>query len=141
MIKLKSFSLKNRITSFFFGISIITIIVFTDLISQYFESGLEDSARLRVLTESEAFAVAYKQNPDLELPSTFATKFSLDTVPVLEIRGQNVLENVELSEGEFSIIFTEDILADGKEYDPILVLYRQTMFNGKALYTLTSINI
>lgn len=140
MIKLKSFSLKNRITSFFFGISIITIVVFTDLISQYFESGLEDSARLQVLTESEAFSVAYKQNPNLELPSTFATKFSLDALPVMEIRGQNVLKNIEIVDGEFSIIFTEDILVDGKEYDPMLVLYRQKMFDGKALYTLTSIN-
>ncbi|NOH61884.1 HAMP domain-containing sensor histidine kinase [Vibrio sp. RE88] len=129
-------SLRNRLTSFFFGIAVITIIVFAELLMSYFQSGLEDSARLRVMTESEAFAIAYKKDQTIDLPSTYVTSFSLDTLPVVDIRGTNILDNVEMSDGEFLIIEASEFLTDGQEYDPILVIYRLRLFDGRPLYTI-----
>lgn len=132
----KTLSLRNRLTSFFFGIALITILVFANLLIDYLESGMEDSAKLHLMTESKSFSRAYKKNPNIELPSTFGTSFSLDQLPAIHLRGNNILEGIEMPHGTFQIIFAEDELPDGLEEDPIIIIYRSKLFDGRTLYSM-----
>lgn len=133
---LKTLSLRNKLSSFFFGVAVVTIFVFAHLLMEYFEFGLEDSAKLRLLTESEAFALAYKKDPSISLPSTYVTSFAYDELPKIMIRGQNLLEHVRLEDGDFDVVMPEDVLIDDTEYDPILILHRLRLFDGRVLYTI-----
>lgn len=133
---LKSLPLKNRLTSFFFGIALLTVVVFTQFLFQRFEAGLEESAKFRLLSEFNAFSRAYEKDPSTPLPSSYVISFSLDNLPVIEARGINMLEGVSLKNGEFRLIFGDDIFEEAPESDSIIVIYRQTLHDARVLYAL-----
>ncbi|WED23025.1 HAMP domain-containing histidine kinase [Vibrio sp. JC009] len=135
MWKLNSLSLKNRFSTLFFVIAIITTIVFLVLLIEHFKFGLNDSAKLRVITESNALASVYEQNPDIVLPSTYATNFYIDDLPVLIIQGINVFGDVSLSDGDFTMVFLDDYVEPSDGITPTFAIYCQSLFDGRTLYT------
>ncbi|WP_375753765.1 histidine kinase dimerization/phospho-acceptor domain-containing protein [Vibrio sp. HN007] len=137
----QNLAIRNRLSSFFFGIAIVTIFVFANLMLEYFESGLEDSAKLRLLTESAAFAKAYEKDPTIPLPSTYVTRFAYDELPEVYVRGNNLLEYMDFSDGNFQIAMGDEELPDGRDEDPIIIAHRHTLHDGRILYTMAQYDI
>ena len=136
MSLLKSLPLKNRLTTFFLGIALLTVVVFTEFLFKQFEAGLEESARFRLLSEFKAFARVYENDPNTALPASYVISFSLDKLPVFEVLGKDLLEDVSLLNGEFQFIFYSDEVEALSENESILVVYRQILHDERVLYAL-----
>ncbi|WCE32496.1 sensor histidine kinase [Vibrio sp. SCSIO 43137] len=128
-------AVKNRFVSSFFGIMLVAICVYTVMLLDYFETGLEASEELRLMLESNAFAEAYKENPQLEVPKSLVVNHYYDELPVVEFNGVNLLENIEFKEGRSSFVFSDDIVEDIDGLEAMVNVYRQNLADGRVLYT------
>ena len=136
MTLLKSLQLKNSFTSFFFGISLLTVVVFAVSLFQQFDAGLEESAKFRLLSEFNAFSRAYEKDLNTSLPASYVIHFSFDKPPIVDSQGADMLEDVSLENGEFKFIFNNEEVEELSDTDFFLVLYRQTLHNERVLYAL-----
>ncbi|MCG9657043.1 sensor histidine kinase [Vibrio mediterranei] len=132
----KSFPLKNHLTSFFLGIAIITAFMLFELLVRYFEYGIEDSVKMRMLTEWRAYSEAYQLDPNIELPSSYVIRFYLDDLPVIRVEGTNILENVQLSNNQFTVVSVDETFSDDPEKEITLGIFRFLRDDEKTVYVI-----
>ncbi|RWX54540.1 sensor histidine kinase [Photobacterium chitinilyticum] len=132
----KKFSVSNNLTSYFFGIALITVIVYTELLVQYFENGIESSAELRLLTETRSFANAYEQDKTAPLPSSYVMTFYFDELPKLVMQQSDILKGVDLNVGDFLFIMGDEVVPKLLEDEFVLVLHHGKLHDGRSLYAI-----
>lgn len=138
---LKKLPLNNRLTSFFLGIALITVVAFNEFLYLQFETGLEDSTKLRLLTEFNAFSQAYEKDSSTPLPASYVISFHYDKLPKYDVRGVNFFEKVILKNGEFVFIFGDEVHPNPSDYDPLLIVYRQELYDGRIVYAVAKYEI
>ena len=126
--------LKNRLAVFVLSVSGITMLIFSCFVLQSYESGLEKSAKLRLLSEYYGFKRDYEINPQTALPRSYVVNFHFDHLPEINISGQNILANVQLDNDEFEVIFTDDVIDDWEGAGPVFVVYKQTLHDQQIIY-------
>ncbi len=126
--------LKNRLAVFVLSVSGITMLVFSCFVLQSYESGLEKSAKLRLLSEYYGFKRDYEINPQTPFPRSYVVNFYFDHLPKINISGENILANVQLDNDEFEVIFTEDVIDDWEGAGPVFVVYKQTLNDKQIMY-------
>ncbi|SON48940.1 hypothetical protein [Vibrio tapetis] len=126
--------LKNHLTSFFMGISLITIVLFGELLQRYFEYGLEDSVKMHLLAEWQGYQEELKLNPQTELPSSYIMSFRYDEPAEVLIDGQNVLEGIGIAEGEFRTVFVDETVTSDLEHEAVIGVYHFRQKDGKSVY-------
>lgn len=129
-------SISNKVIPFFFGIALITVLVYTKLLMQYFESGIESSAKLRLMAETQSFARAYQQDKETPLPSSYVMNFYYDALPELFKNQSDILKNTRLPVGEFLFIMSDDVVPRRAEDDFVLVLHHAKLDDGRSIYAI-----
>ncbi|MEF1280522.1 hypothetical protein QTO05_15475 [Vibrio fortis] len=99
----RAISLRRHLTYFFLTISIISAFLFGELLIRYFEYGIEDSVKMRMLTEWRAYSEAYEKDNTLPLPSSYVVSFHYDSLPPMIINDLNVFEGLEMENEEFKV--------------------------------------
>lgn len=134
-------AMKNRLASFFFGITLVTIVGIPQFMFHYFEEGLENSAKLGMLTEVNQFAAAYKQDKATLLPSSYVFTFKFDEPPGYYVGDKNFLANTQLDTGEFKFLFGDTFKSAAPEEDIVLLMHKHLLDDGRSLYGLAKFNL
>lgn len=134
-MKLKrAISLRRHLTYFFLTISIISAFLFGELLIRYFEYGIEDSVKMRMLTEWRAYSEAYEKDNTLPLPSSYVVSFHYDNLPPMIINDLNVFEGLEMENEEFKVIDVDEELDNNIEDHITVGIYKFEKPNGRAVY-------
>lgn len=133
---IQNLPLKHRMTSLFIAIPFLTVFVFSNFLVNQFTSGLEESAKLRLLGESNAFSRAYEKDPSILPPKSYALSFHFDQLPEVNVRGVNLLGNVVLKDDEFQLVFGDEVLGDDSEHEALLIIYRKKLHDGRIVYAI-----
>lgn len=136
-----AFSIKNRLVSFFFGITLVTIVCIPEFMAHYFEKGLENAAKLSLLTEVNYFARTYKQDRATPLPSSYVFTFKFDDMPSYLIGDKDILSNIQLTEGEFKFLLSDAIRSEGSNKDMVLLIHKHLLDDGRNLYALAQYDL
>ncbi len=135
MIKLfNTLALKNRLAVFVLSVSGITMLIFSCFVLQSYESGLEKSAKLRLLSEFYGYKRDYELDKNTPLPRSYVVYFYFDELPEINILGINVLKEVELGNDEFKVVFTQDVIDEWDEKGPVFVVYKQTLNDSRVIF-------
>lgn len=136
-MRLKKLSVRNNLTSYFLFIGIITAIVYTELLTQFFDNGADSLAKLRLVHETQAFSKAYELDQNIPVPSFHTLRLKLDSVPAYLINGVDVLKEITLTPDEFVFFESEDIFPDTEDKDFIVVVYHKQLFDGRSVYAIS----
>ncbi|MCG9582437.1 HAMP domain-containing histidine kinase [Vibrio tubiashii] len=130
----KAFPLRSHLTSFFLGISILTAILFGELLIRHFEYGIEDSVKMRVLLEWRAYSLAHKSDPQLPLPQSYVVSFYYDELPTINIEGVNILEHLILKNDEFIVVYVDETITDNIDQEMTLGIYKFRRHDQRVVY-------
>ncbi|MCG7585758.1 HAMP domain-containing sensor histidine kinase [Photobacterium sp. OFAV2-7] len=136
MMFLRKFSVSSKLTSYFFGIALLTVLVYTELLVQFFENGIESSAELRLLTETHSFSNAYQKDKTAPLPSSYMMKFYFDELPKLIIEQSDILKDVNIDVGDFLFIMGDEVVPKLLKDEFVLVLHHAKLYDGRSLYAI-----
>ena len=89
MRRLKRPKITNKLTSYFFIVTLMTAGAYTLFLMEFFVSGFEGSARFHLLAEANLFAKAYKTDNTVSLPSSSTVQLSYDELPEISKEGIN----------------------------------------------------
>lgn len=133
---IKKLPLKNRLTYFFLSITLISVIAFTGFMFQSFDSGLEKSAKLRIISEYNGFAMDYRKDIQTPFKNSYVITFYFDELPDIYQDGIDIFNGFVLGEGEFEAVFVNDILPESEKHEPIYVVYKDKLHDGRLLYVI-----
>ena len=136
MMFLRKFSVSSKLTSYFFGIALLTVLVYTELLVQFFENGIESSAELRLLTETHSFSNAYQKDKTAPLPSSYMMKFYFDELPEVIIEQSDILNDVNIDVGDFLFIMGDEVVPKLLKDEFVLVLHHTKLYDGRSLYAI-----
>ncbi|MFA0159537.1 sensor histidine kinase [Vibrio sp. 10N.261.46.A3] len=130
----KSFPIRSHLTSFFMGISLLTVVLFGELLIRHFEYGLEDSVKMRLVSEWLNYNEARTSNPDAELPNSYVVSFYYDQLPDVQIDGVNIFQGITLTDNEFTVVFVDETVTSDIKKEAVVGIYRFTLDSGQAVY-------
>lgn len=115
-------------------LSVITIVLFGELLLRYFEYGLEDSVKMHLLAEWQSYQEELKSNPQAPLPNTYIISFQYDEPADVIIDGQNVLAGMVLAEDEFQTVSIDETVTDDINQEAMVGIYCFRHQNGRSVY-------
>lgn len=130
----KKRSVSNKLTTYFFGVALITVFMYTNFLIEYFSEGNDNAAQINLLAETRSFANAYKQDKTVPLPSSYVTQFYYDTLPKIEVDHVDLLEGLKLEVGDFELFDTEE----GDPDDLFIVVHREELDDGRTVYAVAT---
>lgn len=130
----KSSSLKNRISYFFLSIIFISVIAFAWFMDESFGSGLEKSAKLRLISEYNGYAREYEKDTSTPFKNSYVISFYFDELPDIWVENIQVFDGFKLNDGEFEAVFVNELLLESENFEPIYVVYTNKLHDGRQLY-------
>ena len=134
----KSYPLKNRISFFFLSIIFISVIAFAWFLDESFGSGLEKSAKLRLISEYNGYAREYEKDTKTPFKNSYVINFYFDELPDIWVENIRVFDGFKLNDGEFEAVFVNELLLESDEYEPIYVVYANKLHDGRQLYVVAT---
>lgn len=133
----KKRSVSNKLTTYYFGVALITVFVYTNLLIGYFDEGTDNATRIHLLTETRSFVNAYKQDKSVPLPSSYVTQFYFDVLPKIEANNRDMLDGLVIESGDFELVDTEE----GEQDDITVIVYREDLDDGRVLYAISTYDL
>ena len=130
----KSFPIRGHLTTFFLGLSLLTALLFGELLIRHFEYGIEDSVKMRLASEWLSFNEVRLINPEAKLPKSYVVSFYYDQLPGIKIDGKDVLRDVTLTNNEFTVVFVDETVTNDIKKEAVIGVYRFTLENGRSVF-------
>ncbi|MEZ8689426.1 sensor histidine kinase [Vibrio splendidus] len=130
----KSFPIRGHLTTFFLGLSLLTALLFGELLIRHFEYGIEDSVKMRLASEWLSFNEVRLINPEAKLPKSYVVSFYYDQLPGIKIGGKDVLRDVTLTNNEFTVVFVDETVTNDIKKEAVIGVYRFTLENGRSVF-------
>ncbi|MEZ8254039.1 sensor histidine kinase [Vibrio splendidus] len=130
----KSFPIRGHLTTFFLGLSLLTALLFGELLIRHFEYGIEDSVKMRLASEWLSFNEVRLINPEAKLPKSYVVSFYYDQLPGIKIDGKDVLRDVALTNNEFTVVFVDETVTNDIKKEAVIGVYRFTLENGRSVF-------
>ncbi|MEZ8231015.1 sensor histidine kinase [Vibrio splendidus] len=130
----KSFPIRGHLITFFLGLSLLTALLFGELLIRHFEYGIEDSVKMRLASEWLSFNEVRLINPEAKLPKSYVVSFYYDQLPGIKIDGKDVLRDVALTNNEFTVVFVDETVTNDIKKEAVIGVYRFTLENGRSVF-------
>ncbi|MBO7913231.1 HAMP domain-containing histidine kinase [Vibrio sp. G41H] len=130
----KSFPIRGHLTTFFLGLSLLTALLFGELLIRHFEYGIEDSVKMRLASEWLSFNEVRLINPEAKLSKSYVVSFYYDQLPGIKIDGKDVLRDVTLTNNEFTVVFVDETVTNDIKKEAVIGVYRFTLENGRSVF-------
>lgn len=78
-INLSNLTMRRELTYCVLGLALLTAVMYAVLLDNYHARGLEGASKGALLMEVRTFDLRYRENPDVELPSSYIMHFYLDS--------------------------------------------------------------
>lgn len=141
LLKNTKLPLKNRLTYFFLSITLISVILFTWFMYVSFDSGLEKSTKLRLISEFNGFARDYENDRNTSFKNSYIIHFYFDKLPNLSLEGIPIFDSLILNDDEFEAVFGNDLLPNSDKNEPIYVVYTNKLHDNRQLYVMAKYDI
>lgn len=139
----KNRTMRRELSQYIIGISVLTAVMYTFLLSYYFDSGLTKAGRFTTMLEIRHFEQLYKQDSNAPLPQSSMRHFyfNKDWQQASELHKQLVPFS-ELKEGQFYEI---EWHPEGKKKDwresLFIIVYVHRLYDGNLLYVLEEYDV
>lgn len=141
LLKHKKLPLKNRLSYFFLSIILISVILFAWFMYVSFDSGLEKSTKLHLISGFNGFARDYENDRETSFKNSYIINFYFDKPPDLTLEGISIFDGLSLNDDEFDAIFGNDLLPNSDKNEPIYVVYTNKLHDNRQLYVIAKYDI
>ncbi|EAQ53690.1 sensor histidine kinase [Vibrio sp. MED222] len=130
----KSFPIRGHLTTFFLGLSLLTALLFGELLIRHFEYGIEDSVKMRLASEWLSFNEVRLINPEAKLPKSYVVSFYYDQLPNIKVDGKDVLRDVTFINDEFTVVFVDETVTNDIKKEAVFGVYRFALEDGRLVF-------